>query len=314
MSDLPPVSIVTPSFNHARYIDATIRSVLEQDYPNLQYVVMDGASTDGTIDILKQFAPTAGLPASAGSNGQTFTWYSAPDQGQADAINNGFALCTGELIAWLNSDDCYKPGAILAAATFLRNHPQIPLVYGNAEFIRPDGSYLCPCANTEPFNRHRLVHYSDYIVQPSAFFRRSAFNAVGGLDPSLHYAMDYDLWLELSADAEFAYVPQVWSQYRWLGENKSATGSWKRIEEVRQVAKRHGAKRLPAYFRLEAVNLHLQAAKESWRSNQIGQAVASFAKATANAFSSPRAMLSLASPHTRRIIRTGKILRTCGTV
>jgi len=114
MNDLPSVSIVTPSFNHARYIEATIRSVLDQDYPSLQYVVMDGASTDGTIDVMKKFAPMAGRPASAGRNGQTLTWHSAPDHGQADAINRGFAQCTGGILGWLNSDDCYKPGAIQA--------------------------------------------------------------------------------------------------------------------------------------------------------------------------------------------------------
>ncbi len=307
MSDLPSVSIVTPTFNHARYIEATIRSVLNQNYPNLQYVVMDGASKDGTVEILKKYASVGGLPASAGST--NFSWQSAPDQGQADAINKGFARCTGEIIAWLNSDDCYKPGAILAAATYLRDHPTIPLVYGNAEFIRPDGSYLCPCANTEPFSRHRLVHYSDYIVQPSTFFRLSAFQAVGGLDTSLHYAMDYDLWLKLSAGQELAYVPQVWSQYRWLGENKSATGSWKRIEEVRQVAKRHGSNRLPAYFRLEAVNLHVQSARASWRKGEVGSAAVSLAYAIANTISSPRALWSLLHRQTRRIIATGRILR-----
>jgi glycosyltransferase involved in cell wall biosynthesis len=322
MPELPSVSIVTPSFNHAPYLGATMRSVLDQDYPNLEYVVMDGASTDGTLELLRAFDAT-GLPASAGRatthplkranraghDHAQFTWTSAPDAGQADAINRGFARTTGEIIAWLNSDDCYKPGAILAAATYLRDHPEVALVYGDAEFIRPDGSILCPCANTEPFNRRRLLHYSDYIVQPAAFFRRSAFQSVGGLDASLHYAMDYDLWLKLAAKFDFAYVPQVWAQYRWLGENKSATGSWKRIEEVREVTRRHGAKRLPAYFRLEAANLHWQAARKAISAGRLGQAMRSAFKATGQAVCSPRAIGALLDSRTRRVIRTGRVLR-----
>ncbi len=309
MSELPTVTVVTPSFNQGDFIDATIRSVLEQKYPKLQYLVMDGASTDRTLDVLRaHYNQKTGRTASAGRaeslDGESvdFTWTSAPDSGQADAINKGFSRTTGEVIAWLNSDDCYKPGAILAAAQYLRDHPEVALVYGDAEFIRSDGSYLCPCANTEPFDRHRLLHYSDYIVQPAAFFRRSAFEAVGGLDASLHYAMDYDLWLKLAAKFKFAYVKQTWAQYRWAGENKSATGDWRRIEEVRKVARKHGAKRLPAYFRLEAVNLHLQAARRN-------KSLVSFARAVANLLSSPRAMWSLLQPKTHRVIATGRVLR-----
>jgi glycosyltransferase involved in cell wall biosynthesis len=293
---LPTVSIVTPSFNHAAFLEATIRSVLDQNYTGLQYVVMDGGSTDGSVEILRKYA-------------DRLQWTSEKDAGQADAIRRGFERASGEVIAWLNSDDCYKPGCIEAAASYLADHPEVALVYGDAEFIRPDGSTLCPCANTEPFSRHRLRHYSDYIVQPSAFFRRSAYEAVGGIDASLHWAMDYDLWLKLAEKYDFAYVPQCWSQYRWLGDNKSAAGSWGRIEEVRRVTRKHGIGRLPAYFRMEAVNLHLQAAKEQWRNGQPLAAVGSMIAAGANALSSPRALKSIFDPHTRRIIQTGKLLR-----
>jgi glycosyltransferase involved in cell wall biosynthesis len=291
------VSIITPSFNHARYIEATIRSVLDQGYPDLQYIVMDGGSTDGTVEILKKYQ-------------DRLTWVSEKDNGQADAIRKGFAKATGDVIAWLNSDDVYKPGCIEAAVTYLADHPDIALVYGDAEFIRADGSPLCPCANPEPFSRHRLRHYSDYIVQPSSFFRREAYEAVGGVDPSLHWAMDYDLWLKLADRYEFVYVPQCWSQYRWLGDNKSASGAWRRIEEVRAVTKKHGIRRLPAYFRMEAVNLHLMTAKEQWRDGNPLAAAGSMIKATANAVSSPRALKSLFDPQTRRIIQMGKVLRS----
>lgn len=293
---LPSVSVVTPSFNHAPYIEATIRSVLDQGYPDLQYIVMDGGSTDGTVQILKRYE-------------DRLTWISEKDNGQADAIRKGFNIATGEIIAWLNSDDVYKPGCIAEATTYLADHPDIAVVYGDAEFIRADGSVICPCANPEPFSRHRLRHYSDYIVQPSAFFRREAYEAVGGVDPNLHWAMDYDLWLKLADKYAFAYVPRCWSQYRWLGDNKSASGAWQRIEEVRQVTKMHGIRRLPAYFRMEAVNLHLMSARQHWQARHPLAAAGSMLRATVNAASSPRALKSLLDPQTRRIIRTGKILR-----
>jgi glycosyltransferase involved in cell wall biosynthesis len=294
---LPTVSIVTPSFNHARYIEATIRSVLDQHYPNLQYLVMDGGSTDGTVEILRRY-------------GDHLQWTSEKDNGQADAIRRGFERAGGEIIAWLNSDDVYKPGCIEAAATYLADHPEIAVVYGDAEFIRADGSVICPCANSEPFSRHRLRHYSDYVVQPSTFFRRSAYEAVGGVDPALHWSMDYDLWLKLAEKYDFAYVRQCWSQYRWLGDNKSAAGAWGRIEEVRQVTRRHGIRRLPAYFRMEAVNLHLMSAKQAWRTGKPLAAAGSLIAATGHALSSPRALKSLFDPQTRRIIATGKVLRS----
>ena len=120
---LPTFTIVTPSFNHAAYLEATIRSVLDQNYPGLQYIVMDGGSTDGTVEILQKYS-------------DRLQWTSEKDQGQAHAIRRGFERATGEILAWLNSDDCYKPGCIEAAAIYLADHPEVALVYGDADFIR----------------------------------------------------------------------------------------------------------------------------------------------------------------------------------
>src|SRR5437016_2863998 len=179
--DLPLVSVVTPSFNQEEYIEATIRSVLGQDYPAIEYIVVDGGSGDSTIEILKRYQGK-------------LTWTSEKDAGQADAINKGFARARGEIVAWLNSDDTYEPGAISAAVGYLRAHPDVAMVYGEANFIDAAGKFIGRCAHVEEFDAGRLVNYSDFIVQPASFFRRSALEAVGGLDPSLHYAMDYDLW------------------------------------------------------------------------------------------------------------------------
>ena len=297
MSELP-VAIVTPSYNTGRYVGATVRSVLEQGYAPLDYLVMDGGSTDETVEVLKSF-------------GARVRWVSERDKGQSDAINRGFGQTRGEVLGWLNSDDTYAPGALRAAAEFLAAHPDVAMVYGDADFIDASGRRIGRCQHVEKvFSHHRLLHYSDFIVQPAAFFRRSAFEAVGGLDPSLNWAMDYDLWLKFAAAGlKVAYLPRVLANYRWLGASKSAAGGWGRLNEVDRVARRHGARRTPAFFRLEKVNLHLVAARQAARALHPVDALASMARATGNLLGSPRAMRSLLSPLTWRVIYTGQVLR-----
>lgn len=292
------VAIVTPSYNTGRHVGAAIRSVFEQDHPRVDYVVMDGGSTDGTVDVLQSFGPK-------------LRWVSERDRGQSDAINRGFAQTTGEVLGWLNSDDAYAPGALRAVAEYLGQHRDVAMVYGDADFIDAGGNRIGRCAHVEPtFRRRRLLHYSDFIVQPAAFFRRSAFDAVGGLDPSLNWAMDYDLWLKFAAAGfKVAYLPRVLANYRWLGGSKSAAGGWGRLSEIDTVARRHGARRTPAYFRLERVNLHLTEGRQALRHRDFGSAADSIARAAGNLVSSPRAMWSLLSPQTWRVIYTGQVLR-----
>jgi glycosyltransferase involved in cell wall biosynthesis len=294
----PAVSIVTPSYNTGAHVGAAVASVLGQDWPFVDYVVLDGGSTDNTVDVLKSFGPQ-------------LRWVSQRDRGQSDAINRGFAQTVGEVLGWLNSDDAYAPGALRAAAEFLAAHPDVAMVYGDADFIDAAGNRIARCAHVEPsFSRRRLLHYSDFIVQPAAFFRRGAFEAVGGLDPSLNWAMDYDLWLKFAAAGfKVAYLPRVLANYRWLGGSKSAAGGWGRLREVDLVARRHGAGRAPAYFRLERVNLHLAEGRSALRHGDVGSAAASFVRAGANLLSSPRAIRSLLSPRTWRVIYTGQVLR-----
>jgi len=297
MPHLPSVAIVTPSYNQGAYLGATIESVLAQDYPAIDHVVMDACSTDETPAVLARYAGRVRAVVE-------------PDGGQADAINKGFALARGDVLTWLNSDDTLAPGAVAAAAAFLAVHPDVAVVYGDATFIDAAGRHIARCAHVEPFNAKRLLHYTDMIVQPAAFFRRAAFDAVGGLDPALHYAMDYDLWLKLAAAGhKFAHVPRVWAHYRWLGENKSAVGGWKRLREVQRVAARYGRQSLPAYFKLEAVNLHLGDARAALTERRLAGAVGAVARAAGTVLGSPRAVKALCEPNTWRIIRTGRTLR-----
>jgi glycosyltransferase involved in cell wall biosynthesis len=293
---LSTISIVTPSYQHAPFLEAAIDSVLHQDYPNLEYLVADGGSTDGTIEILKKYQ-------------SRLKWFSEPDRGQTDAINKGFARTSGEILGWLNSDDEYAPGALRTVGDFFAANPDVGLVYGDANFIDARGGRLAACAHIEPFNRRRLLYYCDYIVQPAAFFRRSVFQSVGGMDESLHWAMDYDFWLKASAVSRCQYIPRVLAHYRWLATSKTGIGGPQRLVEVEQVARRHGASGLPAYFRLEAVRMHVADALNQASHGRLHRATGAALSAVGALLTSPRAMASLCHEKTWRTIWTGQLLR-----
>jgi len=200
-STFPLVSIVTPSFNQARYLEATIQSVISQDYVRLEYIIMDGGSTDGSVDIIKKYEDKLAW------------WVSEKDQGQTDAINKGFSRAKGEILAWINSDDTYQPGAISSAVNVLLAHPEIGLVYGNANYINVDGNIIghFPAAQTDLARLRRgYVH----IPQQTAFFRGDLWRSVGPLDPSFYFAMDYDLWVRLALRSQVKYNPQTWANFR----------------------------------------------------------------------------------------------------
>ena len=201
-----------------------------------------------------------------------------------------------------------RPRRIAAAAEFFASNPDVGVVYGDADFIDDAGNAIGPCRHVESFDRDRLLHYSDFIVQPAAFFRRSVFEQVGGRDPSLHWAMDYDFWLKASAITSFQYIPQNLAHYRWLDDSKTGSGGQRRLDEVRKVAGRHGVFSLPAYFRLEEARLNLIDAARHARRGQLRLAGRRCATA-AMACCSGGAMRSLLSLRTWRIIRMGQILR-----
>lgn len=295
MRELPRIAVVTPSYNTGRHIGAAVRSVLDQDYRNFDYMVMDGGSTDQTVDVLRGF-------------GDRLRWVSQKDNGQADAIDKGFAQTGGEILSWLNSDDTYAPGAFRAVAEFFAANPDVDVVYGDADYTDAQGRFIAPCVHVEPFNRRRLLLYSDFIVQPATFFRRSAYEAVGGVDPNIHWAMDYDLWLKMAGQFSFAYLPRRLADFRWLANNKTATGSWGRLDEIGRILRRQGYG-IPAFIRLERVNLHAREAIDALTHGKPGPAMASAARAAAMALSSPRVIRSLLSIHTWRIMWVGQVLR-----
>jgi glycosyltransferase involved in cell wall biosynthesis len=203
------VSIITPSFNQADFLEATILSVLNQDYPSIEYIIVDGGSTDRSVDIIRRYSDRLSW------------WISEKDRGQTDAINKGFARAKGQILAWINSDDTYESGAVSAAVEFLTSRPDIGLVYANANYINENGRVIgrFPAAQTD---YRRLKRGYVHIPQQSAFFRADLWHKVGPLDPSFYFAMDYDLWVRLARLAPVEYAPSyLWANFRLHSAGKT---------------------------------------------------------------------------------------------
>src|SRR5512140_693590 len=226
-SQLPLVSIVTPSFNQAQFLESTIRSVLDQDYPNIEYILVDGGSTDGSAEIIRKYADRLAW------------WVSEKDRGQTDAINKGFSHATGSIHAWLNSDDTYKPHAIAEAVEFLQTHPEIGLVYGDADYIDKQGRVIGRFKAAQTDLRRLLQGYV-HIPQPSSFWRGDLWTQLGPLDPGFHFAMDYDLWVRIAEHAPIRYTPQLWSNFRIHLEGKTITAANTCWPEMLKVYRRRG--------------------------------------------------------------------------
>ncbi|MGA3056482.1 MAG: glycosyltransferase family 2 protein [Candidatus Limnocylindrales bacterium] len=257
--DLASVAIVTPSYNQAPFIEKAIESVLAQEYPNLDYLVVDAGSTDGTLDILRSF-------------GDRVRWISEPDTGQGEGVDKGIRLTQGEIIGWLNADDLYAPGAVSSAVDALGGSQSAPGVYGNATFIDADGREIGPCTHVEPFSLTRLINYLDFIVQPATFFRRSAYQSAGGLDWGLRYCLDYDLMIRLGRQAPLLYLPRVQAFVRVYPSTKTASGGLPRLDEIERMIRRHGRGSLPRFFQREMVTVAWQELKLGVSSRRWGRA------------------------------------------
>ncbi|MBN1537141.1 MAG: glycosyltransferase [Anaerolineales bacterium] len=227
LPDKPLVSIVTPSYNQVGFLDEAICSVLEQDYANLEYIIIDGGSTDGSLEIIQKHAH------------RLTDWVSEPDQGQTGAINKGFARARGDILAWLNSDDRYQPNAVSEAVAFLKAYPHVGMVYGDANLVDGTGNVIgkFPAAQTD---YRRLRRGYVHIPQQSAFFRGELWRKVGPLDPSFYFAMDYDLWVRLAKCTPIVYHPHVWADFRLHGSGKSSISDERCWPEMLRVHFREG--------------------------------------------------------------------------
>lgn len=257
MNSYPLVSIITPSYNQAQFLEKTMLSVLGQDYPNIEYLVADGGSTDGSVEIIRKYEDRLAW------------WVSEKDRGQADAINKGFSRAKGEVIAWVNSDDYYLPGAVSQAVKALQEHPEAGLVYGNVQVVDKDEEII----NTLTYGNWQLPDLMTFhiIGQPAVFMRRDVLEKAGYLDLSYHFLLDHQLWLRIGLAARYDYVPALWARAHYhegcknlaqaaeFGKEARRIVEWMKSEPVfepylRKYQRRvdAGAERLNAFYLLDA--------------------------------------------------------------
>lgn len=228
MTFSPLVSIVTPSYNQTRFLEETILSVLNQDYPNLEYIIMDGGSTDDSVDIIRRYQDRLAY------------WVSEPDNGQVDAINRGFARASGDILAWLNSDDTYEPGAIRAVAETFAADPGVRLVYGEGWYINTAGARIRPCGFVRSTFANTYIYNKDPILQQAAFWRRDLWDEVGPLDESLYWVFDWDWFIRAHRTTSFCYLPRFLANYRVHPLAKTRSKDIKRRKEQSHITKKYG--------------------------------------------------------------------------
>lgn len=222
-TSLPKISIVTPSFNQGVFLEEAMLSVLDQGYPNLEYFVLDGGSSDGSVEVINKHS------------GRLTLWRSGPDSGQAAALREGFEMATGDILGWLNSDDLLAPGALMCVAeAWIENGPELVVAGGCQVFGRePEPPAHFPRFQVgpgpEPFPVTRMldmaVHWfpGEFFYQPEVFFPRKAYFEVGGIDPSFFYTMDYDLWMRMALHGlDVVVLPEILAWYREHPGQKTA--------------------------------------------------------------------------------------------
>lgn len=229
MKQLPKVSIVIPSYNQGAFLEATIRSILDQKYPDLEIIVIDGGSTDNSVEIIRKYA------------GQLKYWVSEKDKGQSEAINKGFRIATGKYINWLCSDDILMEGALSKLVSFLESNPAIDCVFGNAPIINSKGDII-EFRKEIPYDHLVTVYSMSHSFQPTALYKREMLNKVGLLDETLQYSMDHDLFLRMdAAGCRFGYVNETIAGYRYHSQSKGTLNPTTTLNLIRLGLKRkHG--------------------------------------------------------------------------
>lgn len=226
---LPLVSIITPSFNQAEFLEETILSVLKQTYPHIEYIIIDGGSTDSSVDVIKKY------------EGEITAWVSEQDKGQTDAINKGFNRASGEILAWINSDDTYaSPQTVAEAVNFLVSNPEVAMVYADCNFIDETGKVIGKFASRQTDYAKLRTGYV-HIPQQTMFFRAGYWKELGPLDPSFYFAMDYDLWIRIAKHAPLQYLSgKTWANFRIHTSSKTNVNDERGWKEMLRVHYRDG--------------------------------------------------------------------------
>ena len=234
MPELPLITVVTPSFNQADFLERTIQSVLNQQYPALEYIVADGGSTDTSASIIQRYAEKLSW------------WCSERDHGQADALAKGFARATGEVLCWLNSDDILLPGALQAVGEYFRDHPEVSAVNGRAYSIDAHDQPIRRFAQSDYTHGVRATarrfrfYGQDGVYQPASFWRRAAYEGAGGIRKEFSFAMDLDLFTRMAAQHRFEVIPRYLACFRVHGDSKTGTMQHVRSAEVLALQREHG--------------------------------------------------------------------------
>jgi len=210
MDQLPRISIVTPSFNQGKYLEETIKSIIDQNYPNLEYIVMDGGSTDNSLDILKKY-----------QNYLTY-WESHPDNGQADAIHRGFTHATGDILCYINSDDYFLPDALWEVARTYINNPSLKWMAGEGIFVNEARKYIKK-RKYLPICYETMLYFENCIFQPASFWRRDFYFQTGGIDTKLRFSFDYDLFMKFIVVEKPIIVHREIAAFRVHAESKTST-------------------------------------------------------------------------------------------
>lgn len=248
----PLVSIITPSYNQGKFIRETIESVLSQDYDDIEYIIIDGGSTDNTADIVREYE-------------NRLTFIMEQDNGQSNAINKGFKMAKGEIVAWLNSDDVYEPCCIKRVVKEFEENTKLGLLYGEGYIIDENSNKIRIFEHTQEFDYWKLVNFWDYIMQPTAFFKKTYLQKVGYLDEQLHYCMDWDLWIKLAAVSEVKYIPDLLACSREYADTKTNTGGDKRLEEIVCLLQKYSGKEKPLGIKsYRASSFYIKHMEDMW--------------------------------------------------
>jgi glycosyltransferase involved in cell wall biosynthesis len=210
-------SVITPSYNQGQYIEDTILSVADQEYDNFEHIIIDGGSTDNTIEILKKY--------------KHLKWISEKDKGQSHAINKGLRMSSGDILCWLNSDDFYEKDALLNVAEYFTTNKECVFLYGDITYVNEKKEFLYKETGGS-VNYHSLLKNPDLIRQPSSFWRRSIVDEIGYINEDLHYVMDLDYFLRISSKYKMEYIPVNISYFRQYNENKTISNKRKQVVEI----------------------------------------------------------------------------------